>query len=264
MAEISDNTLELHLAGPLKLDDITAADFGAFVGDVERLVNSRVDDEMLREKILSLKVSVVGVKEGSAIAVFAPSPRDAVFPVVASTIADIESGRVEDWSARSKRLYYRIMDLATKIGARPSFKAKWQGEVLEADLAKVVAPPQLFDLKGTTTLYGKVYRLGGKEPKVDIEPLGYTRMVHAAAPEALVKELEQSESLYTLVAITGEASWSPTTLEITHFVVKTWRPFVPVPPVEGFEQLRERYGRYYNDIDDVTAWLAELRGEDIE
>jgi len=264
MAEILEGTVELHMEGHLRPNDISAADFGALVTDFEKLVNSRVDDKELRDRIMSLKVSVVGIREGSAIAIFAPTPMETVLQVVTETINDIVSGQTANWSGRSQRVYYKITDLAEKLGVRPRLVVNWRGQVAQTSLAPLVAPPQLFELRGTTTLYGKVIRLGGKKPKVDIEPLGYSRMVHAAAEASIVKELEQSESLYTLVALTGEAQWDLETLEISKFHVQSWKAFSPPGPADGMAQLRDRFGKYFDDIDDVTAWLAELRGEEFE
>lgn len=264
MSEVQEGRVEFHLDGHLAPKDLSAEDFGAFVTEFEKLINARTEDLNLRDTILNVKTSVVGIHDGSVIADLAPSPKSSVLPIVVTTMSDIVAGRTEGWSIRSRGIYFNLLTRADRLGIKIRLRANNEGQISEAAIARIVAPPQLFQLKGTTTLYGEVVQLGGKAPKVDIQPIGYSRTVHADATREIVKDLENNGRLYQLVALTGEATWDPVTYEITSFTVDRWNTFAPPGAATAMQEMRAKYGKHFDAIHDVGAWLTELRGEGIE
>jgi hypothetical protein len=112
-------------------------------------------------------------------------------------------------------------------------------------------------ITGETTIYGRILRVGGKEPKVMFEPFsGMT--IYCNVSEDLAKKL--GEYLYTEIALKGIAKWNPHTLDLCNFKITGYHEFKSGNIQNAFSELSKLIGKYFSDVDDVDGYVADLRG----
>ena len=116
--------------------------------------------------------------------------------------------------------------------------------------------PKATYITGETTLYGELVRVGGSEPKAEVKPIS-GKTLFCPFPKELASQLGQL--LYTEISVTGQATWSADTYEIVEFKITALNEYRPALLTEAFAELRQVVGRYYDDIEDVTAYVSELR-----
>lgn len=118
-------------------------------------------------------------------------------------------------------------------------------------------PPPIM---GTTTLYGVVVRVGGQEPRLMLRlEGGVTRYLTVSEPMAV----ELGRRLYNEVGLTGMAHWNPLTWELLDFRPDKLLDYDPKPYTDAFEELAKASEKSaWIEIDDVTGYIADLRGGD--
>ena len=114
-------------------------------------------------------------------------------------------------------------------------------------------------LKGETTIYARVVRTGGKEPKVEIETVD-GRTLFCDAPLDITKTL--GTRLYQIVGLIGVAEWDIELNNIEQFSIKDVTDYEQVPIKEAMRKLAEVTRTYYMDINDVEQHISNLRGSD--
>jgi hypothetical protein len=114
-------------------------------------------------------------------------------------------------------------------------------------------------LKGETTVYAKVVRVGGKEPKVEIETVdGFT--LFCEAPIEIVTRL--GGKLYQVVGLIGIAKWDYGLNNIEEFSIKDVTDYQRIPFKQAIDELSKITKEYYSDISDVKQYVSDLRGID--
>ncbi len=113
-------------------------------------------------------------------------------------------------------------------------------------------------LKGITTLYGKIARVGGSTPKVrlDLEP--GERLV-CTVGEDLARQI--ATRLYEFVGLRGVAHWNLDTAEIEVFEIQALLPYEKTGAMDAFAALAEVSAEDFTDIQDVVQYAEVLRGE---
>ena len=123
---------------------------------------------------------------------------------------------------------------------------------------KVEYPPLL---RGDTTVYAKVVRTGGVEPKVELETVD-GRTLFCDAPLEITKFL--GTKLYQIVGLIGIAEWDSELNNIEQFSIKDVTDYEKVSLKEAMHALTEATKTYYADVDDVEQHISTLRGHDLE
>lgn len=119
---------------------------------------------------------------------------------------------------------------------------------------KIENPPLL---KGETTVYAKVVRTGGKEPKVEIESVD-GRTLFCDATLDITKVL--GSKLYQFVGLIGVAEWDNELNNIEQFSIKDVSDYERVSIKDAIHNLAEVTKDYYAHIDDVEQHISNLRG----
>jgi hypothetical protein len=148
----------------------------------------------------------------------------------------------------SRRRDCRIQ-LASAMNGRSS-------EVTVTPTTEVDAPEPVY-VQGTTTVYGRLIQVGGVKPKAKLRlPSGNLLVVSVTSEQAR----RLAGSIYDVVGIRGEATWNADGFTIENFQVQKLVPFEDTPPTEGFRQLRENMGKHFDDVDDPTQFIRDIRG----
>lgn len=138
----------------------------------------------------------------------------------------------------------------------------WLNNGSRQHLATITAdaglPESLF-VYGTTTLYGKLLRIGG-----DSRP---TASLDISADKPLncrVKTIELASSmahrLYDVIGVRGTAKWSIAEYKPVAFTVEQLTEYRQTSLTEAFDSLSEVAAKHYADLEDVNAFVADLRG----
>lgn len=114
-----------------------------------------------------------------------------------------------------------------------------------------------FAIYGTTTLSGKIIDVDRMKNKVKIHFLNGAIL----SCEISDSDMAKIEScLYGDVIFSGEASWHFKTAEMLTFKIRSFKKTKSSMAPEIFlENLRERFGVYFNGIQDVDQYVKELR-----
>lgn len=112
---------------------------------------------------------------------------------------------------------------------------------------------------GTTTLYGKLLRIGG-----DNRPTALLGLSEELTLNCRVKTTElagtMAKRLYEIIGVRGTAKWNVARYRPAEFTVEELTEYRQTSLTEAIESLREVAGKYYEEIEDVNAFVADLRG----
>lgn len=131
-------------------------------------------------------------------------------------------------------------------------------EETEISAQQPIAPPRPQFIRGTTTIFGRCMRVGGRTPKVDIALPGRSRLLHCEATREIAISL--SRSLYKNVALHGRALWDPHTLELVEFKATEIAKQTHHSPVKALEEISELVGDQWKDTD-VIDFINKTRAE---
>lgn len=118
----------------------------------------------------------------------------------------------------------------------------------------VVAAPEY--ISGETTIYGRVERVGGVQPKVRIRTTTGD-VIFGDVTESLCRTL--ATHLYTTVALRGQATWDIRDWTIADFKVLEVLPYEPSTFSEALKELHAATGGAFDHIEDVDAFALAIR-----
>ncbi len=119
---------------------------------------------------------------------------------------------------------------------------------------RIERPPAL---KAETIIYAKVVRVGGKEPRVEIETVDGKTLFCDANLDVTTK---LGTKLYQVVGLIGVAEWDIDLDNIEQFSIKDVTDYEKVPFKDAMAELAKATGSFYADITNVTEYISKLRG----
>lgn len=113
-------------------------------------------------------------------------------------------------------------------------------------------------ISGETTIYGELIRVGGATPHILVRTVeGRTQSFQVNFE--LAKEL--ANRLYTVVGLVGIAEWRANDLSLVSFRVNEILDYQETAIAEAVAELSKIAKRYFDDIDDVSEYVKNLRSE---
>lgn len=255
---VSESFIEVSFIGEgIKPDSVKASDIADILKAVENMVEAQVfrdHPEVDKEQVI---VGFVNIKSDSVDLQFVSPIQQIVFPifqgigeaVMANDYRDLPAGSIEalDTIVTFSRKKQCIAELVTTNGRR---------KVLARITPKTVLEKRA-KLSGETTVYGKVVRVGGKEPRAMVELLN-GQIVFCETTEAIARKL--GTRLYTNVGLFGVAHWDAESLKLQQFTISDVTPYEELPLEDAMNQLAKAVGVYYGDVTDVDKYIADIRG----
>jgi hypothetical protein len=113
-------------------------------------------------------------------------------------------------------------------------------------------------VRGETTLYGRILRVGGKTPHVMFETVSGAT-IYCDTSFKLAQEL--GHRLYEFAEISGTALWDPTVWHVREFRIESFVPSGEKTAEETIAELSRLVGRYFEDVDDVESYVSSIRSE---
>lgn len=256
---MNENSFKIHLTGQdLHPASIRIGKLTELLEAVEDLVYSTalVDHPTLTKDNLS--ISLVDIEPGSIGLCFAAQIPEVAIPSFIQVAEAIHSSRMDNLPYTVVEPMEKIVKFLHRNNAEADFIITNGGAKTLVTLTGDFTLPRQSTLTGITTIYGEVVRVGGVDPKVEIKTItGQTLFCSFArdlAPEIGAK-------LYKMAGFIGEAQWDLNSKLITQFKVNGITNYEATPIVETFHVLQNLVGKYFDDIEDVNAHIAGLRGE---
>ena len=71
---------------------------------------------------------------------------------------------------------------------------------------------------------------------------------------------EMAKRLYETIGVRGTARWATRDMSLDEFRIEELTAYRPTSLTQAMDSLGEVAGKYYEEIEDVDAFVADLRG----
>lgn len=106
-------------------------------------------------------------------------------------------------------------------------------------------------IKGETTIYGKIERVGGAEPRIVFKDHTDNK-IYFEVTEDQAKQI--ASRLYEEIALTGVATWDKKTYRVVNFKVNEITDLNKNSLTETFSAIQEIIGKHWEEFDDIEAF----------
>ena len=255
--------LEIKLTGEgISPDKLRSKELAEVIESVENMIASTVvykNPELAKD---SIKVSLTGVKTGSAIYDFLPNLEELTIPAardIANYINQPEAGSLtlsKDATSSLKKLC-----AFTKVFNKRHDDSNIEISIVNGTrekLATITPDTEIFEaypFSGETTLYGEITRVGGKEPKIQFKTFD-DRIIYCTTSREIAKKA--GSMLYNIVGLHGLAEWDSETFEIESFHVYEISEYEDVSLSQAFQELSDAVGTSFDNLD-VDDFISQIR-----
>lgn len=125
------------------------------------------------------------------------------------------------------------------------------------------SPPKQMTIRGETTIYGILERIGGSSTiAANVRQHGMDKVTTVTLSRELAKQMAQY--LYNEVRLEGEAEWEIDSLEMTNFRVSAFTPFNPGSIDDTLDELAKLTGRgmWHESDQTIEDFLSDIRGRE--
>jgi hypothetical protein len=246
--ELKSEILEIKFSGDIKPETLSLEELSSELVLFNKLIKPIIEEQFPNEQIPSDIVGLLEIRNNSLsfrylIKDGAGTVRRA-FAVLLIAINTHDIGilpartidTLEKTSAFNER--YNVTShfgevINNEFVSHSSFKDEFKAE-------------KIGHIKGPTTVYGFLKWIGGDNPKAklvldnrsEIKIILNTQQATKCAPY-----------LYSYISVHGIGTWKGFDLKLTQIEAQEVIPFENTPPDEGFDFLRDKYGKYYDDLD---------------
>jgi hypothetical protein len=252
--------LEIHFSGEnISPENIRIGEIAVILEAVENVLLSVVSKKHAGLSKEHLTIGLHSINSGSLGLQFTSKFPEVVNPAFEQVAISIKSRKPESIPFESHGHFEKIISFVKKHQAQADFIVVNGKSKTLATLTPEFELPKPGYITGQTTIYGKIVRVGGVDPKVEVKTIS-EQTLYCPFEVELASQL--GARLYQLVGLNGEARWNTHSLEIIDFRVTEISDYQETSIVDAFQSLSEVTGDYYADIDDVNAYITELRREE--
>lgn len=255
---MSKRAVKITISGPGLLPETTrASELADFLRNIEKSVLETTKAqgvEISDEDIVSLtKIEASSNKLTFAVA-------SLLLPGVACVSQAIETKKYETLPRQAHEALHEVSTQAVsqkwevKFDKNKSLNIRG-GSISEENQIPPAPPPPY--IEGTTSIYGRCIRVGGKIPKAMIE-LYQGRSLPINLSEDMAKQL--AKRLYEDVCIEGKAKWNTEDWMIDEFEAVRICEFRATDPVKAFENLAVAAKGKWDGVDAIE-YVKALRSE---
>lgn len=243
--------------GDIRPQSVRAADLGNVLRAVEDIIESvALAEQLLTDPILL--ASLTEIRLGSVDLFFTPSNPPAAQRAWGIATGVIHDKTIQRLPRRARNGVRQIVEFTRAYQCVSEFRFSASNQVLATITPELIVADAAL-LKGESVLYGQVIRVGGRSPKVLIAAADHSGTISCAVSQEIARTL--GGRLYTDIGVAGIATWNAETLKLEAFQITELLPYKKTPITQAFKQLSDRYGQYFDDIDDVDEFIASVRGD---
>lgn len=253
----NEQSIEIRFTGgDIRPEIVRASDLADVLRAIDELVGSVALNEALTRDPLFL-TSLTLVEESSLKLHFTPSDGQAGREAWGLISRSVEQQSYRRLPHRATRALRRVVEFTQTYNCESELRLPETDQVLaRITPSMIVADAPL--IRGETTLYGQVLRVGGRRPKVLIASHDNSGTVACDVNQDIARVL--GGRLYTDIAVSGMAIWNAETLRIESFEIIELLPYQKTALADALRRISERFGKYYDKID-VDEFMSSVRGD---
>ncbi len=107
-------------------------------------------------------------------------------------------------------------------------------------------------ITGETTIYGKIIRIGGEEPRLHFRINEDEKLIFDI-DESLAKKL--APRIYEYIGLVGRATWNATTFNIENFEILRPIQLDNQPLNIAFNEIKGLIGKHWDELEDIENYL---------
>lgn len=227
---------------------------------LESIEDMVVSESLKRTPSLKKDDIVVGlyqIEDNSIGLVFRTTLASVVIPAFIATSQAVEANEYDLLTTQSLKSLEVLSNFSKRHNCNAEFSSSLSNNVI-AEITPATKIPKPSILEGSTEIAGKIIRVGGKKPKAMLELFDGTTL-YCDIPESLAQEL--GHRLYKIALFSGYAKWNTRGYEIEEFKIDSFKEFQQVPVNKMFQELAGTIGSYFSNIEDVPAFVSNIRKE---
>lgn len=252
--------LEIHFVGEnISPQNIRIGEIAVILDAIENVLLSVISKEHEGVTKEILTIGLHNVNAGSLRLQFTSKLPELVTPAFEQVAVSVRNRTVDSIPFESLNHFEKILSFVKRHQAQADFIIINGKSRSLATLTSDFELPKPVYITGKTTIYGEIVRVGGVEPKVEVKTISGETLY---CPFEFELASQLGSLLYQLIGLDGDARWNTQNFEIEDFRVTGISNYRDIPLIEAFQSLSEIANNYYSDIEDVVAYVAELRRED--
>lgn len=242
-------------------EDISSSELGGLVSSFEALIMANALREYPDLSKTDLGISVISITKGSlGIGMYLHYPK-VQGPIVKSFTRNIARNDFSGYSPKETEHIKDIIGFTKRHKCRAQISEGFETKTVLAEITSdtQIAPSVL--VSGKTTIYGKLFMVGGKDPNIHIEtPSGESMICKVNISQAIFL----ANKLYSWVGLKGKARWDSKFFQIRDFEVEEIIDFEPGKTGQTLTDLGKSIGKYFKDITNVKEYVDDLRNGEPE
>lgn len=258
---LPENAIEVRLAGDIKPESLSASDLGDLLKEVEKTLLPIVVRDNPTVAADEVFLSLVDIGHSSVGLRFTPSYHQyliAALTVLTYSIVENSYSRLPSQSVQSLK---EIADFSKKRNCAVEFRDRVGTQPPIAVITPDTEIPEVETvyLEGETTIYGKIFRVGGLDkPTVHIRlPENSTLVCNVKSDLAV----ELAHRLYSWVGLSGIARWRKEDRSIDHFRVEKITEYEDTEVSQAFNALSLTSSQYYIHVEDIVEYVNNIRND---
>jgi len=256
-----DKRIEIRLVGAdIAPGLIRSRELADVITAVEEMITAVVERDNPDIKAEQIRVGLSAISSGSFIMEFTPNLEALTLPAAEAVMSAIGSQRFDKLPGKTITALRTIHGFTQRHDATTEFRTLNGKSVLLAEITPQTKIPEPVRVTGETILYGDVLRVGGAEPKVMFRSISDNDLVFCVGTQEII--LEAALHLYKRVGLRGDAVWDLETMKIEKFRIQEILNYEDVGLVQAFAELREVVGEYFDTIEDVNAFVSDIRDDE--
>ncbi|MBF0408884.1 MAG: hypothetical protein HQM10_16165 [Candidatus Riflebacteria bacterium] len=252
-----EKSFEIEFSGKdISPESFSFRDLAEILKSVEKMIVSIVASKDQNFNSESFSLSLIGIKASSNhLSVACTNPE---IPHLAfSAISNFFDGK-EEIPDSSKKSLKVISAITKKLCCQADFLSSVHGKtdkIFYINPQTQVSKSILSTCE--TSIFGRVLRVGGKNPKVTIQTV-QDKILFCESNRQIAKLL--GKRLYEIVELIGNAKFNSFSGEIEEFRITNISEYEGGSIIDAFKDLSEIAGKYFIDVN-PDKYVAELRNE---
>lgn len=240
---------------------VRSKELAEVIESVEDMIASLVvynNPELKKENIV---IGLSSISRGSIGLQFAPNLTELTIPAAKRVAASLNNGDYSGMPEGTMKSLRNLTGFSKRHGCDIEIRYLNGASTTLAVMTPKTEIPVPVTLVGETILYGKITRVGGKEPKVQFTTID-DQIIYIKVDEQLARKA--GSLIYREVAITGTAYWNSETMRIDEFKLESISGYKLTALPSAFNELKQLAGGAFDGIENVREYVTALRRDTVE
>jgi hypothetical protein len=251
VARPSHRVILRFVGGGIAPQTVSAGELAQVISSLENSIAEVMGLDPRERLVLSL-VQITHQSDGLVFACPTKKAADAFYRIAKAT----KKGDISTLPVAAREAPRQVLQFIR----RRNCAAEWRGRGRHP-IAVMTPKTQLNEvpdtvLRGETTLYGYVVRVGGEDPVVRLRYSDREPAISCTVTETLARDV--AKKLYSWVGLSGTAEWNRRDNSLVEFHATGLLPFDGSPAATALAELGDLIGEYWQDADPDA--VSRIRG----